>query len=490
MITENGWPSCSIAECDTNPIPGTDVGIPLQRGIPNIILKAFAADLNARIESVYNARGGTDEGGWTPTNSVATSNHLGGTAFDYNWTDHPMGPEASDPSAGWKGSSLIQGDQVPAIRDLLKFYTYKGVQLVFWGNDWSTPKDSMHFQMGYGTYANQDICREFIAKFIRADGFSTYNRGTTDGSWNAQVLAEATGLPIARAAAILPQVAEGLRLSECVSPRRIAMWLAQIGHESDNFNATEEYEKGDGGATERWKYLGRTWIQITWRENYAAFSWWAFQNGLIPTPTYFVDRPRELAELQYAGIGPAWYWTVARANINALCDRADLSGVTYLINGGYNGLPDRQNRYNRAFALGDRLLELIQEGDDMAQVPQDQWDRVFREQTQEHESLSGYRDPGEGNIGTWCRIDRNKDLMLHELYTEWKAVQVGDLDSIRRLVRSAAGLGANTSPEFIANAKRMLKKVPADYLQEGLAYLESTNPELLHAFISQNGASS
>jgi hypothetical protein len=40
-------------------------------------MKAFAADYHVYIESLYN--GASDEVGWTPTNSVATSNHLGGT---------------------------------------------------------------------------------------------------------------------------------------------------------------------------------------------------------------------------------------------------------------------------------------------------------------------------------------------------------------------------------------------------------------------------
>jgi hypothetical protein len=67
---------------DRSPIPGIDLVIPLQKGQPSTVMKAFASDYHLFIESLYNSRGGTDEGGWTPTNSVATSNHLGGTAMD------------------------------------------------------------------------------------------------------------------------------------------------------------------------------------------------------------------------------------------------------------------------------------------------------------------------------------------------------------------------------------------------------------------------
>ena len=169
--SENGWRMCDAAQCDTNPIPGTTARIPLQRGIPNTILKAFAADLNQYVESVYNSAGINDEGGWTPTNSVASSNHLSGTAFDYNWSDHPMGVAL----AGWHGSDIIPGEQEPAVRALLSWYE----NTVFWGNDWNSPKDSMHFQMGYNTYNNQAKCNDFIRRKIRADGFSTYRRVDT-----------------------------------------------------------------------------------------------------------------------------------------------------------------------------------------------------------------------------------------------------------------------------------------------------------------------
>jgi hypothetical protein len=82
MQTENGWPSCGPGQLDRTPIPGIPLVIPFQQGQPATILRAFAADYHLFIESLYNSRGGTDEGGWTPTNSVATSNHLGGTAMD------------------------------------------------------------------------------------------------------------------------------------------------------------------------------------------------------------------------------------------------------------------------------------------------------------------------------------------------------------------------------------------------------------------------
>lgn len=162
MLTENGWPSCGIGGCDTNPIPGTSVSIPLQRGIPNTIMKAFAADFNANVEQLRQA----DTGGWTATNSVATSNHLGGTAMDLRWNDHPMG----NAYAGYSQA------EIATVRALLAFY--EGT--IFWGNDWTSPKDSMHFQMGYDTYTDQAKCNDFIARKVRSDGFSTFKAGLID----------------------------------------------------------------------------------------------------------------------------------------------------------------------------------------------------------------------------------------------------------------------------------------------------------------------
>src|SRR5215218_322267 len=150
-MTENGWPD--LDDTERNPIPGTDVVVPLQRGQANRVLKAFMADLNRYVESVYNSRGGSDEGGWTQFNSVPTSNHLGGTAFDYNWTDHPLHVK----DGGWNWSEIVQGNEVPRVRELLRYYTIDGLALVYWGNDWRSPIDSMHFQMGYNTYGDPRV---------------------------------------------------------------------------------------------------------------------------------------------------------------------------------------------------------------------------------------------------------------------------------------------------------------------------------------------
>ena len=167
MNTENGWPRVGADLLDRRPVPGTSIVIPLQRGIPAVIMRAFAADFHAYVESLYNARGGTDEGGWTPTNSVWNSNHLSGTAMDLNWSDHTF-------KVSYAGFTQAE---IKACRELLAFYE----GMIFWGQDWNSPKDAMHFQMGYNTYNNIAKCNDFIKRKVRADGFSTFRRGGTGG---------------------------------------------------------------------------------------------------------------------------------------------------------------------------------------------------------------------------------------------------------------------------------------------------------------------
>jgi hypothetical protein len=163
MITENGWPSCGADRLDKSPIPGTQLVIPLQKGQPTVVMKAFAADYHVYVESLYNSSGGNDEGGWTPTNSVATSNHLGGTAMDLNWNDHPF-----------QVRGTFSAQQVNTIREMLAYYE----DTIYWGGDWNSPIDEMHWQMGYDTYQNPHT-QDFIGRKIRSDGFSFFRKGVS-----------------------------------------------------------------------------------------------------------------------------------------------------------------------------------------------------------------------------------------------------------------------------------------------------------------------
>lgn len=460
MITENGWPSCSADGCEWTTVPGTTVSLQIQKGQPLAIMRAYAADYNEFVEPLRDA----DSASWTPTNSVATSNHLGGTAMDLNWNSHPF--RVAD--AGYTPQMIA------TMRELLDFY--EGT--MFWSNDWDDPKDAMHHQMGYDTYGDPHTA-DFIARKIRPDGYSTFRRGGSAPAGDAAaVLARATGLSLARAAAILPQVRDGLAASQCTTPLRIAMWLAQIGHESDNFNATQEYDSGanhgdPAETTDRWKYKGRTWIQITWSTNYQAFGGWCYDRGLVTSPRYFLDNPRALADQMWAGLGPAWYWTVARSQINSLCDRGDINEVTRLINGGYNGLedfngqPGRRTRYQRALALGGQLLQLLTEGDDfMPALTDDEQHELLdlaRQQSKyRRPSLSPLRWPHEGDVNTCAGFAWATDGNLHVMLVEKLAVDYGDAPAIALLYAVAhTDEPGRDSDKVLAN-KILAKVAPAD----------------------------
>lgn len=263
------------------------------------------------------------------------------------------------------------------------------------------------------------------------------------------VLAAATGLSLDRATELLPAVSAGLSAAECTNVNRIAMFLAQCGEESAGFSTTEEFASGaeyegraDLGNTvpgDGVRFKGRTWIQITGRHNYGLFSQWAFSKGLVPTSSYFVDNPAELSDEKWAGVGAAWYWTVARPQINSLCDNGDILGVTRAINGGTNGLDERTRRWNLALAQGDALLELLSTGDEdeMAGWTPELVQRamvLLENQTGVvRESRSPLRWPHQGPVDTCGGFAWNADAFGHFMATEKLAVEYGDTQAITNL---------------------------------------------------------
>ena len=96
------------------------------------------------------------------------------------------------------------------------------------------------------------------------------------------------------------------------------MAVAQLGHESGGLRYQEEI--ADGSAYENRadlkntqpgdgrRFKGHGWVQTTGRGNHEAVSRWAFDRGLVPSPTYFVDNPQELGSDTYCWIGPACFW--------------------------------------------------------------------------------------------------------------------------------------------------------------------------------------
>ena len=173
------------------------------------------------------------------------------------------------------------------------------------------------------------------------------------------------GLSGARAAELNSGLNKALRLAGCTTVKRAAMFCAQVGEESISLTAATELASGaeyegrpDLGNThpgDGVRFKGRSFIQITGRSNYGKLSQWAHSERLVPSATYFVEHPAQLATDQYVWLGPVWYWTVARS-MNRFADAGDVEGATRAVNGGLNGFDDRNNRWHRCLRLGNAIL--------------------------------------------------------------------------------------------------------------------------------------
>lgn len=176
-------------------------------------------------------------------------------------------------------------------------------------------------------------------------------------------LRAATGCTAARAQDWLAHIQRACDLFAINTPARLAAFLAQIGHESGRLAYVREiwgpttaqlrYEgRADLGNTQPGdgkRYLGRGLIQTTGRANYRAT-----RDGLaqfVPHVPDFEAVPALLERPDLAALSAAWYWH--SRGLNALADAGDFVGITRRINGGTNGMADRQALHHAAcLALG------------------------------------------------------------------------------------------------------------------------------------------
>ena len=146
---------------------------------------------------------------------------------------------------------------------------------------------------------------------------------------------------------------------QIIGQKRVAAFIAQVGHESGQFRYVRElgndqylskYDTGSlakrlGNTPEAdgdgQKYRGRGLIQITGRANYMACG-----EGLSLD---LIKQPELLEKPQHACMSAAWFW--ATRGLNTLADAGQFDKITRRINGGQNGAADRQALYARALKV-------------------------------------------------------------------------------------------------------------------------------------------
>jgi putative chitinase len=207
-----------------------------------------------------------------------------------------------------------------------------------------------------------------------------------------EYLMAATGATRENAAKFLPHVQEACKRFNIDTPKRIAGFLSQIGHESAGMASLQENlnykvdailklfgrhriseadarkfgrneatgqkanqkaladilyggefgrknlgntEPGDGSA-----FIGRGLKQLTGRSNYKRCG--------DAIGVDLIASPEKLLEPAYAALSAAWFWSTN--NLNELADKGDVVAMTKRINGGTIGLEQRQKLYDVAMA--------------------------------------------------------------------------------------------------------------------------------------------
>ena len=205
-----------------------------------------------------------------------------------------------------------------------------------------------------------------------------------------QQLSDAMGISSEAAALWLPHVHTALSMCKCSTPETVAMWIAQVGHESGGLSRLVESlnysidalltkfgrhrisevdarafgRSGSRPADQRqiamriyggeWglknlgnrpgtddaaKYIARGPIGVTGRANYTMC-------GIAIA----IDLERDPSALELRSTGAAstaWYWGKHRLTQYG----GDVVAVTRAINGGMNGLEDRRHRYDKALSV-------------------------------------------------------------------------------------------------------------------------------------------
>lgn len=179
--------------------------------------------------------------------------------------------------------------------------------------------------------------------------------------------------------------------------RRMAHFISQCAHESNNFRSLEEnlnysekalnavfgryfgtggtkrnaaeyarnpekianyvymdefrkYKMGNVNEGDGWLFRGRGLKQLTGRENYTAFG--KSVDMTAEEAAAYVATPKGAVE------SACWFWD--SRNLNAIADTDDVIKMTKKINGGDIGLKDRQQRYTKAMHVFGSPVNVVE----------------------------------------------------------------------------------------------------------------------------------
>jgi predicted chitinase len=155
----------------------------------------------------------------------------------------------------------------------------------------------------------------------------------------------------AKAREYLPHLNAAMKEAGITTKNQKAAFLAQLAHESGQFRYMEEIASGsayegrkDLGNTQPGdgvRFKGRGPIQLTGRSNYRAAG--------KALGIDLENNPKRAADPDVGFRTAAWFWK--SRGLNSLAEAGNFREVTRRINGGYNGLADRQQYYNRALSV-------------------------------------------------------------------------------------------------------------------------------------------
>ena len=195
-----------------------------------------------------------------------------------------------------------------------------------------------------------------IANGLTADGI------VGDGTWSKMfpiVITDTPNLKLDKLKGSLPdsviaQIPDTAAKFNITTNLRLAHFLSQCSHESGNFKWIVEFASGaayegrkDLGNTQPGdgiRFKGRGYIQLTGRANYGKFSTFCGED-CVANPDLVANKFPMMSAAYFFNANKLW----------SICDKgsdeATVLAVTKRVNGGTNGLADRQSKFIKFWAL-------------------------------------------------------------------------------------------------------------------------------------------